>query len=370
MTWLQTQNELQSSTAYNVDGDLFFPITGSTVQNIKIGVNGTFYGEHNFVNFSEGNNVSLSAIDNFSLCGVDIQINSIGGGGSSITGGILNYVSKFSLPNNIIPSSIFDNGINVGIGVLQPNSQFHITGSISASSITASSSISSITLSSGTTKTSTLVFGDNTQMITVPTGGGTNEPWEGKLHIAWGDGNPSIDETLFGFQNTVLSVAQPTPTNIGVSVGRLVRFVFKTNIIVATIRYFGISTVAAGAYSMAIYNASTSAKVWGTNTIGTIANSWSANVSGLPVTLNSNTPYWFGIGARTTGTTPGFRTPAFPIPSSITLATMPGSLSAFGNRFAQVVLTTGNWPVTLPALANAAWGANGTLPLIFLDSAS
>lgn len=200
-------------------------------------------------------------------------------------------------------------------------------------------------------------------------GGGSPAPWDGVLHVARGDGNPTQPAVMFGFQNTVVSVAGPTPTGIGTGVGRLVQFRFRNAITIATIRYFGVATVS-NAYTMALYKAS-GARVWLLDPTNTTAATWTAITAGLPITIGANEAYWFGLGAKVTGTTSGFRSPASPIASSLGVTTIPGSLANFGVRFAQVALTAGAWPVTLPALAAAAFasaGTTGTLPIIFLDS--
>lgn len=205
----------------------------------------------------------------------------------------------------------------------------------------------------------------------IPAGGGSDvpEPWEGKIAVAWGDGNPSLLDVLMGFQNTVISVANPTPTAITTTVGRLVMFRLKSELTVNRIRYFGINAVA-GIYTAAIYNASTGARVW-TQTI-TVAAGWNSIATGLPITLAANTPYWMGIGANAASAVVGFRSPASPITNSLGLVALPGNLNLFAaSRFAQVTLVAGAWPDPLPALAAAAFasgGTTGTVPLFYLDN--
>lgn len=201
-------------------------------------------------------------------------------------------------------------------------------------------------------------------------GGGNPAPWDGKLHVAIGDGNPTQPAVMFGFQNTVVSVAGPTPTGIGTAVGRLVQFRFRNAITIATIRYFGVGTVS-NAYTMAMYKISTGARVWLLDPANTTAATWTAITTGLPITIAADDPHWFGLGTKVTGTTAGLRSPASPIASSLGVTTIPGQLANYGVRFAQVALTAGAWPTTLPALAAAAFasgGSTGTLPIIFLEA--
>lgn len=195
---------------------------------------------------------------------------------------------------------------------------------------------------------------------------GGDGPWEGIIHSTWGDGNPH-DPLLWAFQNTVVSVAGPTPTGITASIGRLRAFRFKTAISPIRVRWFGVAAVNA-IYTMAIYSGTT--RLW-TATITTAAATWgSATVA---FTVPANTLCWFGLGANTTGTTSGFRSPASPIATSLGILTLPSMLNAYGLRYAQVALTAGAWPDPLPTLAAAAFasaGATGTLPIVFLDTSA
>ena len=188
------------------------------------------------------------------------------------------------------------------------------------------------------------------------------ESWEGKVHVTIFNGNPSEFIHLGFSTNTNVSPAL-TPTNIGVSVGRLVSFKFSTSITVATIRWLGEAAVS-NAYTTAIYRDSDGARLWYLNPTNTI-NNWSSSISGLPITLDANTLYWFGIGTATTGTTAGFVTPQR-INNNFWLASPAWTgLTTAGIRYCQVVLTNGAWTDPLPVKADATW-ASGTLPVFFL----
>jgi hypothetical protein len=205
--------------------------------------------------------------------------------------------------------------------------------------------------------------GDQTWAVP-PGGSGGSELWEGKIHVAMYDGNPLAEPFQVLSSNTTISPVV-TPTNIGIAVGRLVAFRFKTAITVATIRWYGIAAVSA-IYTAAIYRDSDGARLWAPTNVNTTANAWGSSTAGLPITLDADTLYWFGIGADTTGTTAGFCTPALPRVAAFGLATPAwAGLTTVGLRFCQVTLSAGVWPATLPAKVNAgAW--TGFVPAFYL----
>jgi hypothetical protein len=178
------------------------------------------------------------------------------------------------------------------------------------------------------------------------------------------DGNPLAEPLQYLSNNTTISPTI-TPTNIGVAVGRLRAFRFKTAITIANISYYGVGAVS-NAYTTAIYRDSDGARLWLLDPTNTTANTWTSTAVGLPITLAADTLYWFGIGTKVTGTTAGFCGPALPRVASYGLAAPNfAGLSTVGLRFCQVTLSAGAWPVTLPAKVNAgAW--TGFLPVFFL----
>jgi len=193
-------------------------------------------------------------------------------------------------------------------------------------------------------------------------GSGTPEIWMSKVHAAYGDGDP-YDAAQAGLSAAVAISPVFTPTNIGVTVGRLVAFRFTQPITVANVRWYGIAAVS-GIYTAAIYRDSDGARLWAPGAISTLANAWSS--AAWAQTLLADTLYWLGIGASTTGTTAGFCGPNRPREAAMSLANPAfAGLSAVGLRWSQVALTAGSWPATLPTKVNAvAW--TGSIPIFYL----
>lgn len=207
------------------------------------------------------------------------------------------------------------------------------------------------------------------QGIPGPPGADWPASWEGVLHLAMGDGNPA--RALLALSNSAVSVAGPTPTGIGATVGRLVLFRCRAAITVRAVRWHSLTNVA-GLYAPAIYRADTGARAWAPGAITTGAAGFQATATGLPITLDADTPYWFGLSTVGTGTTAGFRSLAAPIATSLGLPALPGSLNLVGAaRYGQVALVAGAWPAQLPAVAAAAFAAGntGSVPPFWLDSA-
>lgn len=197
----------------------------------------------------------------------------------------------------------------------------------------------------------------------------TGHPWHGKLMVTLGFGEPQFAH--FALQNTAMTVSGPTPAGLTTSVGRLQYFLPAVSITVNRIRWHGIATVS-NVYNLAIYRADTGARVW-TSAVSTVSGTWSSTTTGLPITIQGGVPYWVGISASSsTGTTAGFRTLARPVSSSLGITSLPGNLSFYGGaRYAQIAVTGGIWPATLPALSAASFattGTTGTVPMLWLDN--
>jgi len=228
----------------------------------------------------------------------------------------------------------------------------------------AASKVPTAQLGGAGASASNYLCGDQTWK-TPPGGGGASELWEGKVHVAMFDGNPLAEPFMSLSNNTTISPLV-TPTNIGIAVGRIVAFRFKTAITVTTIRWYGIASVAS-IYTAAIYRDSDGARLWSPTNVNTGANVWASNTAdGLPITFAADTLYWFGIGADTIGTTAGFITPQLPKVAALGLANPAwAGLTTIGMRFCQVALTAGVFPATLPTKVNAdAW--TGFIPVFYL----
>lgn len=197
--------------------------------------------------------------------------------------------------------------------------------------------------------------------------GAAAAPWEGNLHVAMGDGNPSLFATTTGN----LSVKASDITN---SKGRLVRFRYKTAITIAKLRWGTYSTVSTAAFRFAIYNANTGARVWTGNTpaFSTLsAWHWMELAPASPIEIAADTAYWFGVSVQQASPATTSYLTTFPTPlAPWQLATQPGSIAGYTNHVAQVTLTSpGVWPDPLPTLANAAWavGTAAGVPIVFFD---
>lgn len=205
-----------------------------------------------------------------------------------------------------------------------------------------------------------------------PPPGGSTPPWAGVLHAGVGSGEPEWEQQwLSQWGNQTVAI---TPTNVTLTVGRLTLYRCDYAITVNRIRWYGLAA-AQTAFRMSVYNATTGAQVVAPQIVSTTATEgWQSVQLGTAVTLTANTPYWVGLSATATGTQAALRTSIAPglyppLPSA-----QPANLNAVTqNRhrfaFAQVALTNGVWPATLPALVRAT-GWTGTLPMFIFDNAT
>lgn len=214
---------------------------------------------------------------------------------------------------------------------------------------------------------------DNTKYLRgdqtwVAPAGGSNPTWYGKFYATSGDGNPILQAQ----HENMLAVAGPTPTGIGITIGRCVMFTPPANITVTNIRLFGVGATTS-LYKFAIYPVGTSTtKVWDSGTITTVANTWNNITAGLPVTLTAGTKYWWCVTVVATGTTAGFRSEAAPLGTNYWGANVAplGGTSLGLPVYAQFTVTSpGVFPTTLPAIAAAAYagGTTGSVPFGYLD---
>jgi hypothetical protein len=197
--------------------------------------------------------------------------------------------------------------------------------------------------------------------------GGNSPAWQGVYHS-----NMSNCDPIALFRDWQMnSVAGPTPTNIGSTVARIVKFENPSVLTVNKIYLFGVAVVAS-LYKFAIYRDSDKAKIWESGLVTSALNTWLAITTGLPITLASDTDYWFAVTTPGTGTVAGFRSPHAPLaPAFWGAASAPfGNVSLGFPVFAQFTVTAGAFPVTMPAIAAAAYAGatTGSVPFAILSS--
>lgn len=188
---------------------------------------------------------------------------------------------------------------------------------------------------------------------------------DGTCFVAFADGDPA----QAAWHYTMATTTKPTPTEVGTSIARCVKFRLPKAITAANLRVFSIAVTAL--YRFAIYDAVTGNRLWESGTVTTVANDWNT-LSLSNLALDANKDYWFCMTVSGTGTTSAFRT--FYATSHANFygaANSPiGALSIGMAIFAQFAVSSGNFPTTLPALAAAAYATadTGSLPLAFLTT--
>lgn len=259
-------------------------------------------------------------------------------------------------------------GVPAHVLSIDPHGQYQKESEKGASNgyagLDAASKVPVINLGGSGADNTKYLRGDQTWATPASGPGGVSELWKGKVHATYFDGDP-VRAAQLGLSNNATISPTFTPTNIGATVGRLVAFRFDTAITVATIRWYGVGATT-NLHGAAIYRDSDGARLWQLATLSTVANTWSNSAAGLPITLNADALYWFGISAVTTGTVAGFCGMALPRVASYGLAAPNfAGLTNIGLRFCQVALTAGAWPAALPSKTNAAaW--TGFVPPFFL----
>jgi hypothetical protein len=210
--------------------------------------------------------------------------------------------------------------------------------------------------------TGDVTLGLNTSLL-----GTTTDAWNGVYHSNMSNGDPI--SMLRDW--TMNSVAGPTPTNIGSTVARVVKLRNPATITVTKIHLFGVATVTA-LYRFAIYDATTLVRLWDSGNVTSAANAWLSITTGLPLILTGGSNYWFAVTTPSTGTVAAFRSPHAPVGTAFWggPTTPLGTTSVGFPVFAQFAVTAGAFPVTMPALAAAAYagGTTGTVPFAILSS--
>ena len=211
--------------------------------------------------------------------------------------------------------------------------------------------------------------GDFQAVWSVPPGG-IVPLWAGKLYGAMGRCDPS---DLFNYAVLSGTVAA-TPTNITTSIARVCYFRPPANITVQKIRFYGVGATT-NVYRVAIYNATTAARVTGELPITTAAGQW-GSVSTGGVILTAGQLYFIAVSVNATGTVAGILCagPSQAATSGTIAAApfaYPGSmdleLGFMDSALSQFAVTSGTLPAIAPAIgAQSAW--TGGFPALCLDS--
>lgn len=198
---------------------------------------------------------------------------------------------------------------------------------------------------------------------------GANEAWKSTIVACAGNGDPALPLLI---QDLVAGV-NPTPTNIGITVGRAQAFLLELPITVNRIRRRGVAATS-NVYRVRVYRDSDGAAMVAETPLTTTA-AWNS-VAPTPFTLAAGVLYWVVVGVNATGVTAGIQS-CFPqnrSPFNAGPAAATGNLAVTGAvgkthlyQQAQVVLVNGALPATMPARsAPAAW--TGGMPQFWLDN--
>lgn len=196
-------------------------------------------------------------------------------------------------------------------------------------------------------------------------GGAASPPWHGTLYALWGTCDPTEYTSLMTVAG---SVAGPTPTGIGTTIARCVKFRPPANMTATKLYLFGVAATT-NLYKFAIYRASDNTRVWESGVVSSPANAWQT-ITLASLVLLANTDYWFCVTAAAVGTTAGYRSPSAPFaPALFGAGAAPLGNTSYGiPAYAQFAVTGGVFPATLPALAAAVYagGATGSVPFAFV----
>lgn len=199
------------------------------------------------------------------------------------------------------------------------------------------------------------------------------EPHFEKLAGAFGDGHPGW---MLQAMQRAGNVA-PTPTNIGTAVARCSSFRLPFNLLVNTIRFYGVGAVTT-TYTCALYRYSDLARLTSSLTFTTASNTWGTAGTSLAIPLYAGEHYFIACSVNTTGTTAGIA--AFGGTTAATTGaiqtapqSLPGNLDfdadiLSGYQF-QFAVTSGAMPNPAATLAAQASAWTGGMPAFFLDNA-
>jgi len=197
------------------------------------------------------------------------------------------------------------------------------------------------------------------------------DSWQGQLHWTYGRSDPQQGMRMAQMSGTIAA----TPTNITNTIARISYFRPPKNIIVNTIRFYGVGNVT-GIYQTAIYNGDTLERLTGQMSITTTASTWGKVGDDLALTLSKDQLYFMAVSASTTSTTAGMLCcgPSLAATTGqivVLPKAWPGSINIdngfMDGGYAQFAVSAG--ALTNPAAtiaAQAAWV--GGFPLLLLDN--
>lgn len=217
-----------------------------------------------------------------------------------------------------------------------------------------------------------VLYDEGQGFVPMASGERTAHSWDGKIIAAFNGTDPT--HVMRHIQRAGNIAA--TPTNITASVARCSSFRPDADIIVNTIRFYGVGATT-NVYTCALYRYSDLARLTASLTFSTAANAWGVAGSGLGLSLSAGVLYFMACSVNTTGTTAGVGCLGSTIAATTgQIATAPEALPGnmqlslgyfYGYRF-QFAVSTGAMPNPANALvAQAAW--TGGMPAFFLDNA-
>lgn len=176
---------------------------------------------------------------------------------------------------------------------------------------------------------------------------------------ALGDGNPNPWAFLYESSGGTTAM---TPTNIGTTVARCIKFRLPFDLSVSNVYLYAIGSTT-GILNVAVYPVGTgSNKLWESGTFNTTANSDVNLTAGTPFSITADTDYWFCVSANAASATAVFRVMNLQTTTYFGADARPWAAALGIPVMAQFTVTAGAFPSTLPAVAGQANG----VPLAFL----
>lgn len=196
--------------------------------------------------------------------------------------------------------------------------------------------------------------------------------WAGKLHAAAGNGEPEFEwqwDAFWSAQTTAL-----TPTGVTATVGRIWFYRSPYAIVLNRLRWWAVAgTAAASNFRFGIYNTAGTQILAPQTLTFTGTDRWTSHaISSL--TLAADTGYYCCLSATATATTWSLKASAIPGAYPHLDASTPPNLRvnqtspSHKTWYAQIPVTAGVQPATMPTLARAAAWTIGGIPSFFFDN--